>query len=199
MQLGMIGLGRMGANMVRRLLGGDHECVVFDRSPTAVSGLVEQGAVGAASLAEFVAKLETPRALWLMVPAAVVDKTIADLMPLLDIIKEMAPLFAIKMATYMVIVIIVSAVISHRMAGPIFKFEKSCATVAEGDLSHRVYLRKGDQLTDLQDNFNNMAGAVNEVVKEYEKFRAEAAAAGLGDKAEALSKKITEIMPKFKL
>ncbi len=121
------------------------------------------------------------------------------LMPLLDIIKEMAPLFAIKIATYLVIVVIVSAVISHRMAGPIFKFEKSCGTVADGDLTHRVYLRKGDQLTDLQDSFNEMTGAVNEVVKEYEKFRAEAAAAGLKEKAEALSKKITEIMPKFKL
>ena len=121
------------------------------------------------------------------------------LMPLLDIIKEMAPLFAIKIAAYMVIVIIMSAVISHRMAGPIFKFEKSCATVAEGDLTHRVYLRRGDQLTDLQDNFNNMAGTLNEVVKEYEKFRAEAASAGLGEKAEALSKKVAELMPKFKL
>ncbi|MDD5208692.1 MAG: hypothetical protein PHV36_04850 [Elusimicrobiales bacterium] len=121
------------------------------------------------------------------------------LMPLLDIIKEMAPLFAIKIATYLVIVVIVSAVISHRMAGPIFKFEKSCGTVADGDLTHRVYLRKGDQLTDLQDSFNEMTGAVNEVVKEYEKFRAEAAAAGLKEKAEALSKKIAEIMPKFKL
>ncbi len=121
------------------------------------------------------------------------------LMPLLDIIKEMAPLFAIKMATYLVIVIIVSAVISHRMAGPIFKFEKSCGTVADGDLTHRVYLRKGDQLTDLQDSFNEMTGAVNEVVKEYEKFRVEAAAAGFKEKAEALSRKIAEIMPKFKL
>ena len=121
------------------------------------------------------------------------------LMPLLDIIKEMAPLFAIKIVTYMVIVIIVSAVISHRMAGPIFKFEKSCATVGEGDLSHRVYLRKGDQLTDLQDCFNEMMGAVNEVVKEYENFRVEAASSGQGDKAEALSNKIREIMPKFKI
>jgi len=121
------------------------------------------------------------------------------LMPLLDIIKEMAPFFALKMAIYLVIVVIVSAVISHRMAGPIFKFEKSCATVAEGDLSHRVYLRQGDQLTDLQDSFNEMVGSVNEVVREYEKFRAEAASAGLGDKAEALRKKVSEIMPKFKV
>ena len=79
MQLGMIGLGRMGANMVRRLLKGGHQCVVFDRSPKAVEELVKEKAVGASSLAEFAKKLEKPRAVWLMVPAAAVDKTIADL------------------------------------------------------------------------------------------------------------------------
>jgi 6-phosphogluconate dehydrogenase len=84
MQLGMIGLGRMGANMVRRLLQGGHKCVVFDRSPDAVNDLVKEKAVGASSLQEFVAKLEKPRAVWLMVPAAVVDKTIADLLPHLE-------------------------------------------------------------------------------------------------------------------
>jgi 6-phosphogluconate dehydrogenase len=84
MQLGMIGLGRMGANMVRRLINKGHNCVVFDRSPQAVSDLVKEKATGAASLAEFVKKLQKPRAIWLMVPAAVVDKTIADLLPLLD-------------------------------------------------------------------------------------------------------------------
>ena len=85
MQLGMIGLGRMGANMVRRLLEGGHQCVVFDRSPKAVEELVAgQGASGASSLADFVKKLQTPRAVWLMVPAAVVDETIADLLPLLE-------------------------------------------------------------------------------------------------------------------
>jgi len=83
-QLGMIGLGRMGANMVRRLIAGGHDCVVFDRSPAAVSALVAERAVGAASLAEFVGKLSTPRAIWLMVPAAVVDQAIAELAPLLD-------------------------------------------------------------------------------------------------------------------
>ncbi len=131
-----------------------------------------------------------------------VSKVVKDHPPmiqLLDMIKEMAPLYAIKIVMYMLVVLIVSAVVSHRMAGPIFKFEKSCSKVAEGDLTHRVYLRKGDQLTDLQDQFNYMTGAVNEVVKEYEKFRAEAAAAGLADKAEALSKRIAEIMPKFKI
>jgi 6-phosphogluconate dehydrogenase len=81
MQLGMIGLGRMGANMVRRLLAGGHECVVFDMSPQAVQDLTREKAVGAASIADFVAKLATPRAVWLMVPAAVVDQTIADVLP----------------------------------------------------------------------------------------------------------------------
>jgi len=84
MQLGMIGLGRMGANMVRRLIGGGHECVVFDMSPTAVAALVKQKALGASSLADFVAKLSQPRAIWLMLPAAAVDQAIADLLPLLE-------------------------------------------------------------------------------------------------------------------
>ena len=84
MQLGMIGLGRMGANMVRRLLRGGHDCVVFDMSPKAVEELVHEKAVGAADLRDLVKKLETPRAVWLMVPAAVVDKTISSLVPLLD-------------------------------------------------------------------------------------------------------------------
>jgi 6-phosphogluconate dehydrogenase len=83
MQLGMIGLGRMGANMVRRLSKGGHDCVVFDRAAAAVQALVDEGATGAASLADQVARLAPPRALWLMVPAAVVDATIAELLPLL--------------------------------------------------------------------------------------------------------------------
>jgi 6-phosphogluconate dehydrogenase len=84
MQLGMIGLGRMGANMVRRLLKGGHQCVVFDRAAQAVQELAAEGATGAASLAEFVQKLAKPRAVWLMVPAAVVDASVADLQPLLE-------------------------------------------------------------------------------------------------------------------
>jgi 6-phosphogluconate dehydrogenase len=83
MQLGMIGLGRMGANMVRRLLRAGHECVVFDVSPKAVEDLVEEGAVGASSTQDLVRKLDGPLAIWLMVPAAVVDRSIADLQPLL--------------------------------------------------------------------------------------------------------------------
>jgi 6-phosphogluconate dehydrogenase len=84
MQLGMIGLGRMGANMVRRLLRAGHESVVFDMSPKAVEELAKEKAVGASSLADFVIKLSKPRAVWLMVPAGVVDKTIAELAPLLE-------------------------------------------------------------------------------------------------------------------
>ena len=84
MQLGMIGLGRMGANMVRRLIKNGHDCVVFDRSREAVGQLVKEKAVGASSLADFVKKLDSPRVVWLMVPAAVVDETIKDLLPLLD-------------------------------------------------------------------------------------------------------------------
>jgi 6-phosphogluconate dehydrogenase len=84
MQLGMVGLGRMGANMVRRLIKHGHNCVVFDRSPQTVNALAKENAVGAASLADLVKKLEQPRALWLMVPAAVVDETIADLLPHLE-------------------------------------------------------------------------------------------------------------------
>ena len=84
MQIGMIGLGRMGANMVRRLIKQGHDCVVFDRSPQAVGDLVKDKAIGATSLADLVKKLEKPRNIWLMVPAAVVDQTIADLVPHLE-------------------------------------------------------------------------------------------------------------------
>jgi 6-phosphogluconate dehydrogenase len=84
MQLGMIGLGRMGSNMVRRLLKNGHTCVVFDRSPKAVEALAQGKAVGSSSLVDFVKKLERPRAVWLMVPAAVVDNSIADLLPHLE-------------------------------------------------------------------------------------------------------------------
>src|SRR6266478_2332051 len=84
MQLGMVGLGRMGANMVRRLLRGGQQCVVYDRSPKVVEELAKEKAVGTSSLQDFVKKLEKPRAVWLMVPAAVVDAMIADLLPYLE-------------------------------------------------------------------------------------------------------------------
>jgi 6-phosphogluconate dehydrogenase len=84
MQLGMIGLGRMGANMVRRLMRDGHTCVVYDRNQDAVKELAGEGAQGAATPAEFVAKLQKPRAVWLMVPAGVVDASEAELSPLLE-------------------------------------------------------------------------------------------------------------------
>ncbi len=84
MQLGMVGLGRMGANMVRRLLAAGHDCVVYDRSPDAVAGLVKEKATGSSSLADFAGKLQKPRAIWLMVPAAAVDETISALLPALE-------------------------------------------------------------------------------------------------------------------
>ena len=84
MQIGIVGLGRMGANMARRLLRGGHDCVVFDMSAKAVEELVHEKATGAASLADLAKKLHKPRAVWLMVPAAVVDQSIASLVPLLE-------------------------------------------------------------------------------------------------------------------
>src|SRR5471030_56414 len=84
MQMGMIGLGRMGANMVRRLMKAGHQCVVFDRSPDTVKALTAEGAVGATSLDDMLKKLTGPRALWLIVPAAVVDSSVKDLEGRLD-------------------------------------------------------------------------------------------------------------------
>ena len=84
MQLGMVGLGRMGANMVRRLMRGGHRSVVFDLFPKAVEGLAKEGAMGAASFEDLAKRLDKPRKIWLMVPAAAVDKTISDLLPFLE-------------------------------------------------------------------------------------------------------------------
>jgi 6-phosphogluconate dehydrogenase len=84
MQLGMVGLGRMGANMVRRLMKAGHECVVFDMSPKSVEELVQEKAVGSSSLKDFASKLTKPRVVWLMIPAAVVDQTIAGIVPYLE-------------------------------------------------------------------------------------------------------------------
>ncbi len=83
MQIGMIGLGRMGANMVRRLQKSGHQCVVFDRSKEAVEALAKEGMTPASSVQDFLSKLKAPRAIWLMLPAAVVDASIGELTPLL--------------------------------------------------------------------------------------------------------------------
>ena len=84
MQIGMIGLGRMGANMVRRLLKEDHQCVVFDKSSEVVQLLTQEGAIGASSLSDFVEKLQKPSAIWMMVPAAFVEQLITDILPQLE-------------------------------------------------------------------------------------------------------------------
>ena len=84
MQLGMFGLGRMGANMVRRLFRNKHTCVAYDRNPDVVKGLVSEGAIGASSFGDLVKKLDKPRAVWLMIPAAVVEQATNDLAPLLE-------------------------------------------------------------------------------------------------------------------
>jgi 6-phosphogluconate dehydrogenase len=84
MQLGMIGLGRMGANLVRRLMADGHRCVGYDLFPAAVAALEAEGATGATTLTEFVAALEAPRSIWIMVPAAIVESTLDELIPLLD-------------------------------------------------------------------------------------------------------------------
>src|SRR5271154_1219102 len=84
MQLGMVGLGRMGANMVKRLLKGGHECVVYDRSSQSVEDLEKDKAIGSSGLEDMIAKLDKPRAIWLMIPAAAGDGTIAEIVPHLD-------------------------------------------------------------------------------------------------------------------
>jgi len=84
MQLGMVGLGRMGANMVRRLMKDGHTCTVFDMSQKSVAELAKEGATGSSSIQDFVSKLQKPRAIWLMIPAAVVDSTIAEIVPFLE-------------------------------------------------------------------------------------------------------------------
>ena len=84
MQLGMIGLGRMGANLVRRLMRDGHRCVAYDVNADAVKGLAAEGATGAESLADFVAKLDKPRTIWIMVPAGIVEQTLTQLRPLLQ-------------------------------------------------------------------------------------------------------------------
>jgi methyl-accepting chemotaxis protein len=97
-----------------------------------------------------------------------VSKVVSEhpmMQPLIDDMFSMAPLFLIKMLMYMVIVLIVSAVVSHRLAGPIYKFEKSVNVIASGDLTHRVVLRKGDQMSELQNGFNDMVQSLQSAIK----------------------------------
>ena len=104
MELGMIGLGRMGTNMMRRLMRFGHRCVVYDLHPEAVRVLVKEGAVGTTSLEDFAHKLKEPRAAWMMVPAAAVDPTLNALVPLLEpddvVIDEAVPAPVLSAALY---------------------------------------------------------------------------------------------------
>ncbi len=109
------------------------------------------------------------------------------LQPLLADMKTMIPLFGIKIVIYLIIVIIVSAVVSHRMAGPIYKFEKSATIVGNGDLTHRVTLRKGDHLGDLQDSFNRMAASIQKTV-----ISDRTIVRGASESLKKLSEKITD-------
>ncbi|HUT86270.1 MAG TPA: methyl-accepting chemotaxis protein [Elusimicrobiales bacterium] len=104
----------------------------------------------------------------------------ALLAPLMGEIQMMLPVFGVKLAAYLAIILIVSVIISHKMVGPLYKFEKSTKLIAQGDLTHRVYLRKGDHLTDLQKEFNNMVSSIQQKVS-FEH-----------DKAVEVSKKLKE-------
>jgi nitrogen fixation/metabolism regulation signal transduction histidine kinase len=120
--------------------------------------------------------------------------------PMLDEIFSMAPLFFVKVIMYLLIVLIVSAVISHKMAGPVYKFEKSCKIISDGDLSHRVYLRKGDHMVELQGSFNSMVDNFHKYAIEANKLKEKASAIdGLKEYCVEYEKKIKEIFPSFKI
>ncbi|MEF3279528.1 MAG: methyl-accepting chemotaxis protein [Elusimicrobiota bacterium] len=115
------------------------------------------------------------------------------MIPLLDEIFSNIPIMMFKLLIYIFIVIIASAVISHKIAGPIYKFEKSCQKIAEGDLTHRVYLRKGDSLIELQDAFNNMMEKLHYIIKVNENFRKELKDKNIElEKIEKIDKEIKE-------
>lgn len=116
-------------------------------------------------------------------------------------VYAMTPVFLFKSALFLGIVLIIAIIISHRLAGPLYKFEKSCAIVGDGDLTYRVYLRKGDQLTDMQREFNNMVYALQNVTSEYENFRSYAAGSEdekVRERALEAEVRIKKLMPELK-
>lgn len=122
------------------------------------------------------------------------------MIPMLDEIFSSMPLIAFKLVIYILIVIIASAVISHKIAGPVYKFEKICNSVSEGDLTSRVYLRKGDYLVELQSSFNKMMENLNKLAKLYEELKQELKSKNIEtEKIEEIDKKIREIMPNYKV
>jgi nitrogen fixation/metabolism regulation signal transduction histidine kinase len=122
------------------------------------------------------------------------------IIPLLDEVFSDMPLMFLKLVIYMLIIIIASAVISHRIAGPVYKFEKSCDKISEGDLTHRVYLRKGDYLVDLQNSFNKMIDKLSEVIKINERLKQELRSKNIEvESIEKADSDIKKIMPNFKI
>ncbi|HOJ85383.1 MAG TPA: methyl-accepting chemotaxis protein [Elusimicrobiales bacterium] len=122
------------------------------------------------------------------------------MIPMLDEIFSNMPLMAFKLVIYILIVVIASAVISHKIAGPVYKFEKSCEKISQGDIAHRVYLRKGDSLIELQEAFNNMMEKIQSVIKVNEDLKKYLLEKNIEkEKIEETDKKIKEIMPEFKL
>lgn len=122
------------------------------------------------------------------------------MIPMLDEIFSNIPLMTFKLVIYILIVVIASAVISHKIAGPVYKFEKSCEKIAGGDISHRVYLRKGDSLIELQNAFNSMIDKIHSVLKINEDLKNHFKERNLEiEKIDEADKKIKEIMPEFKL
>jgi nitrogen fixation/metabolism regulation signal transduction histidine kinase len=122
------------------------------------------------------------------------------MIPMLDEIFSSMPLIIFKLVIYILIVVIASAVISHKIAGPLFKFEKTCNNVAEGDLATKVYLRKGDYLVELQSAFNKMMDRISKVAKLHEDFKQDLKSRNIEkEKIEELDKKVREIMPGYKV
>ncbi|MCX7641118.1 MAG: hypothetical protein N2Z20_00605 [Elusimicrobiales bacterium] len=122
------------------------------------------------------------------------------MLPLLEEIFASAPLMMFKLVIYILIVIIASAVISHKIAGPIYKFEKTCDKIAEGDLTQRVFLRKGDALLELQSSFNNMIQKINEIFKINEELKQSLKQKNIAvNDIEEADKKIKNIFPQLKL
>ena len=122
------------------------------------------------------------------------------MIPMLDEIFSNIPLMAFKLLIYILIVVIASAVISHKIAGPVYKFEKTCEKISEGDLTQRVFLRKGDSLIELQSAFNNMIEKLHSVIKINEDLKKELKEKNIGiEKIELADRKIKETMPDFKI
>lgn len=137
--------------------------------------------------------------IWAAEQLAVKNPAVKDIMAEL---KALIPIFSFKACLFIGIILIFAIVVSHQQAGPIYKFEKSLGNIKDGDLTYRVYLRKGDQLTEMQREFNEMASSLQKVITEYENFRSYAAGssdARVKEQAIATGDNIKRIMPGIKI